>query len=446
MSEAQPAHTKWLGSVPEGWEVTPLKFVATVFPSNVDKHSRENEAPVALCNYTDVYYNDIISAEIDFMKATATNEQIEKFRLRADDTIVTKDSESADDIGISAYVSEDLDEMVCGYHLSMIRPGNRVVGRFIKRLFDSHYVKAVLETSANGLTRVGLGQYALDNIYIPLPPAPLQNVIADFLDRETAKIDTLIDKQEQLVATLREDRAATITHAVTKGLDPQIELRDSGVRWMGAVPAHWRVDRIKNSIESAQNGVWGAEPDGGSEDIRCVRVADFDRPQLAIHDRDVTVRKVTSAEREGRILQRGNLLLEKSGGGDKNPVGFVVLYDKNEPAVCSNFVARVHLAPNQDPKFWTYVHHCLYQSRLTYRSIKQNTGIQNLDQQSYFNERAGFPPFGEQREIVDFLDAQCARIDSLIYKSTEMIETLREYRSALITNAVTGKIDVREAV
>ena len=123
-----------------------------------------------------------------------------------------------------------------------------------------------------------------------------------------------------------------------------------------------------------------------------------------------------------------------------------MLYDNDEPAVCSNFVARVRLAPNQDPKFWTYIHHCLYQSRLTYPSIKQNTGIQNLDQQSYFNERVGFPPFGEQREIVKYLDDRCARIDLLIEKSTKMIQKLREYRSALITNAVTGKIDVREAV
>jgi len=269
---------------------------------------------------------------------------------------------------------------------------------------------------------------------------------AKFLDIESAKIDALINKQKQLIATLREDRAATITQAVTKGLDSQVELRESGVRWMGAIPAHWFVDRIKNSVESARNGVWGAEPDGGSEDIRCVRVADFDRPQLAIHDRTITHRKVTSSERSGRTLQRGDLLLEKSGGGDKNPVGFVVLYEKDEPAICSNFVARVRLAPNQNPKFWTYVHHCLYQSRLTYPSIKQNTGIQNLDQQSYFNERVGFPPFAEQSEIVEFIDSRCSRIDALIDKSTEMIEILREYRSALITNAVTGKIDVREAV
>jgi len=278
-----------------------------------------------------------------------------------------------------------------------------------------------------------------------IPSVTVQRKVAAFLDRETARIDAVIGKQEQLIATLREDRTATITHAVTKGLNPDVNMRDSGVRWLGEVPAHWAVHRIKHSVESARNGIWGSDPDGGIEDIRCVRVADFDRPRLTIHDRDVTFRKVTASERKNRVLHRGDLLLEKSGGGDKNPVGFVALYDSDEPAVCSNFVARVELSPGQHPKFWTYVHHCLYSSRLTYPSIKQNTGIQNLDQQSYFNERAGFPPMKEQSEIVTFLDERCERIDALIAKADAVIDTLREYRSALITDAVTGKIDVRGA-
>ncbi|MGP3707997.1 restriction endonuclease subunit S [Gordonia paraffinivorans] len=311
---------------------------------------------------------------------------------------------------------------------------------------SDHFRQASIASmlGAGGLKRVP--DELIRSFSTPVPPEATQREVVDFLDRETAKIDALISKQEQLIASLREDRAATITEAVTKGLDSSVEMRDSGVPWMGKVPAHWAVDRIKHSIAFARNGIWGAEPDGGRDDIRCIRVADFDRPHLAIDDRDMTFRKVTHSEREGRILQRGDLLLEKSGGGEKSPVGFVVLYDRDEPAVCSNFVARISLAPMQDPKFWTYVHHSLYQSRMTYPSIKQNTGIQNLDQQSYFNERVGFPPLEEQREIAGFLDAHCIRIDALIEKSTQMIETLCKYRSALITNAVTGKIDVRETV
>ncbi len=219
------------------------------------------------------------------------------------------------------------------------------------------------------------------------------------------------------------------------------EYKESGIEWLGRVPRHWSVDRLKWSVESSQNGIWGSEPDGGTDDIRCVRVADFDRPKFAIHDRDVTYRKVTGSERSGRLLSNGDLILEKSGGGEKNPVGFVVLYNRDEPAVTSNFVARMTLRTGMEPRFWTYLHHWLYASRLTQPSIKQTSGIQNLDQQSYLDERVCFPPAEEQALVADFLDRETSKIDLLIAKQKHLIATLREDRAATITLAVTKGLD-----
>ncbi|WP_156766688.1 restriction endonuclease subunit S [Mycobacterium sp. E2327] len=170
-------------------------------------------------------------------------------------------------------------------------------------------------------------------------------------------------------------------------------------------------------------------------------MADFDRPKRRIQDDDVTYRRVTAQERRGRLLTKGDLILEKSGGGEKSPVGFVVLYDRTDPAVTSNFLARVSLRPGMEPRFWTYLHSCLYKSRLTQPSIKQTSGIQNLDQHSYFNERACFPPFDEQQLIADWLDIETAKIDTLIAKQEQLIATLREDRTATITHAVTKGLD-----
>jgi len=222
---------------------------------------------------------------------------------------------------------------------------------------------------------------------------------------------------------------------------PYTDYRSSGVEWLGDVPSHWRVHRLKWSVKSSQNGVWGDEANGGPDDIRCVRVADFDRPRLRIQDRDVTYRMVTRQERLGRLLTSGDLILEKSGGGEKNPVGFVVLYDRDEPAVTSNFLARLSLQPSMEPRFWTYLHSSLYRSRLTQPSIKQTSGIQNLDQQSYFDERVCFPPLEEQQEIANWLDTETAKIDALIAKQEQLITTLREDRSSTITHAVTKGLD-----
>jgi type I restriction enzyme S subunit len=130
----------------------------------------------------------------------------------------------------------------------------------------------------------------------------------------------------------------------------------SGVEWLGEVPEHWHVDRIKRSITSCQNGIWGNEAQQDENDIPCVRVADFDRQRLRVELLEPTIRNVTQKERAGRVLNRGDLLLEKSGGGEAQPVGCVVLYDDPSPAVCSNFVARLKVAADMNSSFWRYLH------------------------------------------------------------------------------------------
>ena len=153
------------------------------------------------------------------------------------------------------------------------------------------------------------------------------------------------------------------------------------------------------------------------------------------------MRAVTAKERLGRELSRGNLLLEKSGGGEGQPVGAVVLYDDDQPAVCSNFVARMELAQGMVPSFWRYVHAAAYAVRLTTRSINQTSGIQNLDQSQYFDELVPFPPEGEQTAIATFLDQETGKINALVEEQKRLIRLLKEKRQAVISHAVTKGLD-----
>ncbi|WP_218934133.1 restriction endonuclease subunit S [Rosistilla ulvae] len=136
-------------------------------------------------------------------------------------------------------------------------------------------------------------------------------------------------------------------------------------------------------------------------------------------------------------MSNGNLLLEKSGGGDLQPVGFVVLYNHDEPAVCSNFVAKMELAEGMVPSYWRYCHAAAYSVRLNYRSIKQTSGIQNLDQSQYLDERAPFPPEDEQKAISSFLDVETSKIDGLVSEQRRLTQLLAEKRQAVISHAVT---------
>jgi type I restriction enzyme S subunit len=212
--------------------------------------------------------------------------------------------------------------------------------------------------------------------------------------------------------------------------------KPSGVPWLGSLPAHWKIDRLRWSIESARNGVWGSEPDG-NEDIPCVRVADFDRVAFRVGDDIPTLRSVTASERRGRVLNKGDLLLEKSGGGELQPVGAIAIFDSTLPAICSNFLARLVPASNCDSRYLSYLHSHLYSARVNIRSIKQTTGIQNLDAYSYFCERVPFPQLDEQRAIAAFLDCETAKIDELIERKNKLCSLLDEHFASLVCHVTT---------
>ena len=221
---------------------------------------------------------------------------------------------------------------------------------------------------------------------------------------------------------------------------PYPAYKDSGVEWIGRVPEHWEVKRFKFAISTCRNGIWGDDPTG-HDDTPCVRVADFDRSALRVNQEIPTLRAIPERDRASRLLRPGNLLLEKSGGGDSQPVGQVVLYDQAVEAVCSNFIARMELVHRADPSFWCYQFAGAYACGLNLRSVKQTSGIQNLDQEQYLDEMATCPPHAEQSAIAAALDRETARIDALIAKKTRFIELLKEKRQALITHAVTKGLD-----
>ena len=214
------------------------------------------------------------------------------------------------------------------------------------------------------------------------------------------------------------------------------------MRWLGGVPKHWEVRRLGTSVEGCINGIWGNDPNG-SEDLPCVRVADFDRVRLRVRLKKPTLRAIAPGERNRRLLKKGDLLLEKSGGGDLQPVGVVMLYDHDAEAVCSNFVARMPVSARCDSSYLMYLHSHLYAIRLNVRSIKQTTGIQNLDSSSYLGEPVSFPPLPEQAAIVRFLDHADRRIRRYIRAKQRLIALLEEQKQAIIHQAVTGQVDVR---
>ncbi len=160
-------------------KTVPLKRVARITVSNVDKKTASDERSIHLCNYTDVYYNERITANLPFMEATASADQIDRFSLRAGDVLLTKDSETPDDIAVPAYVVADLPGVVCGYHLALLRPGQEVDGRYLFWALASRSSREQFSASANGITRFGLRYDSFGEVRVPLPRLARQRAIAD---------------------------------------------------------------------------------------------------------------------------------------------------------------------------------------------------------------------------------------------------------------------------
>jgi len=426
---------EWLGDVPEHWDVKRLKQVCEVFPSNVDKKTYENETPVLLCNYTDVYYNENITPHIDFMAATASADQIKKFTLRGGDTIITKDSETADDIAIAAYVPQDMPGVICGYHLSMIRPREATCGAFMKRLFDSIYVKSCCAVYANGLTRVGLGQYALDNLEMPFPPKSEQQTIAAFLDRETAKIDALITEQQRLIELLKEKRQAVISHAITTGLNPDVPMKDSGVEWLGEVPEHWETVRLGALFKET------AEP--GNDELPVLSVSIHNGVSDREFEDDELERKVVRSEDRSKYkrVKVGDLvynMMRAWQGG----FGTVVVPGMVSPAYV---VARPTRQIRAD-----FIEQLLRTQQAVEELRRNSRGVTDFRLRLYWSEfkpiKVALPSIKEQHDIMEFLDRETAKFDELTTEAERAINFLQEHRMALISAAVTGKIDVRRLI
>ena len=216
----KPSGVEWLGDVPTHWEVRRLRHAVNMRVSNVDKHSKDDELPVRLCNYVDVYKSDRITENMPFMRATATADEIDRFRLELGDVLITKDSEVWNDIGVPAFVEYSAKDLVCGYHLALLRPLKAVLnGAYLFHTLQSSAIASQFHLAANGVTRYGLSHHAIKSALLPIPPLAEQAAIAAYLDKETAAIDAAMTRARREIDLLSEYRTRLVADVVTGQVD-----------------------------------------------------------------------------------------------------------------------------------------------------------------------------------------------------------------------------------
>lgn len=400
-------------------ELRRLKHVADVRFSSVDKKAVDGQIDVKLCNYTDVYYNERIVADIPFMDATTTPDQIVAFTLRGGDVLLTKDSETADDIGVSAYVPHDLPGVLCGYHLATARPRPSAIdGRFLRWALVSTASRQQLERAATGVTRFGLRQDVVGGMTIPVPSLREQVAVADYLDAETARIDTLVAARERTAELAGQRLDIVVRQSVSGGADgrpyPSMPLRR---RWTVVDCKHRTPEYQPEGYPVVSPG--DATP-GRLDLTRCTRFvgrADFD---------DLT---------EGvRRPRRGDIIYTRNAS-----IGIASFVETDEPFSMGQDVCLIR-SRDQEQRFLTYVLNTLGMDQLEEHKIGSTFSRINVAQ--VLDLTVPYLSLDVQRRIADALDEATSLTTELRAAANRQVKLLLERRQALITAAVTGQLEI----
>lgn len=433
----QPIHSRWVPSIPEHWSLLRAKN----FLREVDDRSSTGEETLL---------------SMRMLRGLVPHNNVSVKRIAPESLIGYKKARSGDLVLNRMQAGNAM--FFCNNQPGLVSPDYAVFRllrddnpEYLGHLFRSWPMRGLFRSESKGL---GTGTSGFLRLYsdrfmaleIPLPPRPEQDQIVAYLRAQDAHIARFIKTKYDLIKLLTEQKLRIIDRAVTRGLDATVTLKPSGIEWLGEVPEHWEISRLGACIKTIRAGVWGSDPSDKnlSDQLVCVRVADFDMEKLAVGTSKLTVRAVSQNERSGRLLCPGDILLEKSGGGEKTPVGRVVAFTLDKVSVCSNFLAR--LVPNTQlirSAFLLTVMNHLHARRIVIPYIKQTTGIQNLDSTAYFKLGIALPSLNEQDEILQALAQDCNPIEEAIQRANDEIKLIREYRDRLIADVVTGQIDVR---
>ena len=323
---------------------------------------------------------------------------------------------------------EDAPVPIADGHVTIIRTNDeQVLPTFLSFLLGTDAFRSVAnESLAVGSTnQMELGRDAIRTLGFNVPTLSEQARIVAYLEAATERIDDLVTENRVQQLLLREMYMAELVYQLI------VEVEST----------RYRVTRLKYLFESEFPGVWGSEPDGGEDDVLCVRVADFDRLNFVAGRSAETYRAVPESDRTRRLLHAGDVLLEKSGGTPDKPVGCAVSFDGELPSVCSNFIAVLRPLEGLDTRYCALLMAAHYQAKMNSPFVKQTTGIQNLDSHDYLGQRAGVPDLARQREVVNQVERLRDLVNRGLSEVQHQIELLLEHRQALITAAVTGDLD-----
>ena len=425
-----------LGEVPEHWKVaklqslaqtTPYSFVDGPFGSDL-KNEEYTDNGVPLIQLNNINEGAHVLNDVKYISEKKATD-LAKHNAFGGDIVIAK---MADPVARAAIVINDFNRYVIVADCIKLSVNEKQVSSsFVVYTINSKYFRANAESLASGITRLRINLGVLKKLRLALPPFAEQSNIVSFLDGETTKIDELIAEQQQLIKLLKEKRQAVISHAVTKGLNPDVPMKDSGIEWLGEVPEHWVMTVAKRVasvfVPQRNKPVLNDEKDG----IFWATMDDMKTKEIL--GTSFWVSQIAAKDAGSRVLERGSVITSCIGNFGVASINLVDLVINQQ---LQAYIPKSAIKA----KFLRYY---LFISKGYFEQVGTAATITYVNQQGFENLPLALPPLIEQENIISYLDLETTKLDALTDEASHVIELLRERRTALISTAVTGKIDVR---
>jgi type I restriction enzyme S subunit len=434
---------EWIGDIPNHWHVKRLKNIGSLYSglsgksgSDFEKVPTENFKP--FINFTNIANNKyIVGDNFGFVKI---NENENQNKVKKNDLFFLMSSENQEDVGKSALLLNDYDELYLNSFCKGFRLTINSDARFINYLLTSSALSQLISLEGRGFTRINLRMEGVENLPIILPQSiEEQTNIANYLDNKTAKIDDLISKKKQFIQLLEEERVAVINQSVTKGLDPSVSMKDSGVEWLGEIPEHWesyRIDWVANIVR----GNTGFRKDELLDSGEYVALQYGKTYKVDIVDDSFNFFVNSEFYKESQIVSKGDTILISTSETIED-LGHACYYINENKGLLGG--EQILLKPNRSVLYEKYLYQYVRQFCRELQKYAKGLKVFRFSTHDLKQIFIAIPKIEEQIKIVDFLDLETIRIDSLTSKMEKEIELLKEYKTALISEVVTGKVDVR---
>jgi type I restriction enzyme S subunit len=428
---------EWIGEIPSGWGVGKMGYILSNNDGGVWGSDDEDEIGTYVIRSTEI----TIDGKWDLsnpMKRILTEKEIEKCRLYKNDIVITKSSGSPDHIGKSVIVDGIVESMRCCYSnfVQRIRFNSTFNPYLYHMILNSNIVREQFRFLTQSTTGLGnLNGSTLNEIQLPFIPLHEQHQIVEYLDNKTSTIDSLIQSKEKKITLLKEKRISLINQVITKGLNPDVEMKDSGVEWIGEIPSGWEI--IMGSFTGSYSKGRGIKKDEVREiGLPCIRYGEiYTKYEHSVLEPISFINNETSLNSVS--ISKGTLLLTGSGETTEE-IGKCVVYLGNDNVWVGGDIIILKPSKDFDPIFLSYLINS-ESVRVQREMFGKGEIVVHIYSKNFKEMKFPLPPLHEQHQIVEYLDKETKLIDETISSEQKKIELLKEYKQSLISEVVTGK-------